>query len=67
MQKAEKIVETGHADLIAIGWAAIADPEWVNKIQQGFLPIPFEKGMINPLFNLDNTADFFKKMRLKKC
>lgn len=67
LQKAEKIVETGHADLIAIGRAAIADPEWVNKIQRGLLPVPFEKGMINPLFNLDNTAGFFKKMRLKKC
>ncbi|MEO6869693.1 MAG: NADH:flavin oxidoreductase [Ginsengibacter sp.] len=62
LQEAEKIVETGHSDLIAIGRAAIADPQWVNKIQQGFLPIIFDKGMINPSFNLDNTADFFKRM-----
>lgn len=32
---ANRILEDGEADLIAIGRGLIADPEWVNKVQFG--------------------------------
>ncbi len=32
---AEQILEEGKADLIAVGRGVIADPEWVNKAQEG--------------------------------
>ena len=40
--EAEAILETGKADMIALGRAFIADPEWVNKAAHGM------RGEINP-------------------
>ena len=34
-EEAEKIVADGDADIVALGRALIADPEWVNKVKSG--------------------------------
>ncbi|WP_222852171.1 NADH:flavin oxidoreductase [Olivibacter sp. SDN3] len=65
LAKAERIVNSGHGHLIAIGKAAIGDPEWVNKIKCGIPPNPFKKAMITPYFTLANTALFFSNIKQK--
>ena len=32
---AERIIEEGHADMVAIGRGLIAEPQWVNKVKSG--------------------------------
>ena len=32
---AERIIDEGHADMVAMGRGLIADPEWVNKVKSG--------------------------------
>ena len=64
LSKAQELLDTGHADLFSIGRAAIADPEWVNKVKVSTKPRSFEKGMISPLFNLENTRRYFENEEL---
>jgi 2,4-dienoyl-CoA reductase-like NADH-dependent reductase (Old Yellow Enzyme family) len=33
-QKAEEIIRQGHADIISLGKGALANPDWVNRVQQ---------------------------------
>lgn len=55
----ERLLEGGHADLAAIGKAAIANPNWPQLIQQNMATVPFAPGMISPSANLDNTISYF--------
>lgn len=45
-QKARLVLEGGHADLISLGKAALADPHLPNKFLKGINPIKFESEMI---------------------
>jgi 2,4-dienoyl-CoA reductase-like NADH-dependent reductase (Old Yellow Enzyme family) len=58
---AASLLSTGRADLIAIGKAAIANPNWPNLIATGQQTIPFFKEMINPSLTLRHTATVLKQ------
>ena len=53
---AEKLLESGEADLFAIARGAIGDPYWPRKLARGEMPVPFDPGMISPFATLDATA-----------
>lgn len=50
-----KVLSEGHADLIALGRAAIACPEWPLLMEQGVAPRAFHPGMIKPSATLAHT------------
>ena len=56
------ILENGHGDLLSIGRAAIADPQWPLKIQSGDAPVLFNKAMIKPSLTLSNTRAYFERV-----
>jgi 2,4-dienoyl-CoA reductase-like NADH-dependent reductase (Old Yellow Enzyme family) len=35
VERALEVLNTGRADLVAVGRGLIADPEWANKVRQG--------------------------------
>ncbi|MCE7059488.1 tRNA-dihydrouridine synthase [Dyadobacter sp. CY343] len=58
---AQKLLSTGHADLISIGRAAIANPDFPNKILYGRETQRFVPEMIKPELTLTNTMEYFNK------
>jgi len=52
---AKQVLEEGHADILAIGKAAIANPDWPLRIQRGESTIPFHPRMIKPHANIEHT------------
>lgn len=52
---ADAVIRGGHADLIAIGRAALATPDWPLKIAKGEPVVPFDHGMISPSASIENT------------
>jgi len=59
--KAQKIVEDGDADFIAIGKGALADASLPNKISAGTDPLQFNPDMISPVATIANTRDWKSK------
>ena len=59
--KAQKIVEDGDADFIAIGKGALADSSLPNKISAGTHPLEFNPDMISPVATIANTRDWKSK------
>lgn len=53
---ADSLLEEGHADLISIGRAAIANPDWPRRLQYGDAFAPFQPEMIEPEATIENTA-----------
>ncbi len=51
VERVKRMLESGEFDLIAVGRAMLADPEWVNKIQSGHLTdiVPFSSGSLATL------------------
>ena len=49
---AETLLASGEADLISLGKAAIADPDWPVKTQRGVVPQSFHPDMISPVADL---------------
>ena len=52
---ADAAIQGGHADLISIGRAALATPDWPRKIAKGEPVVPFDHGMISPSASIENT------------
>jgi 2,4-dienoyl-CoA reductase-like NADH-dependent reductase (Old Yellow Enzyme family) len=52
---ARQVLEEGHADLLAIGKAAMANPDLPLRIQGGESIIPFHPRMIKPNANIEHT------------
>ena len=46
---AEEVVSRGQADFISVAKAALADPDWPNRIASGQRPIAFDPAIITPL------------------
>jgi 2,4-dienoyl-CoA reductase-like NADH-dependent reductase (Old Yellow Enzyme family) len=55
LEIANELLNNNHADLVAIGRAAIANPDWPNLIKQRKEPIPFIKDLIKPSLTLTHT------------
>jgi len=59
--KAQRILEDGDADFIAIGKGALADSSLPNKISAGTRPIEFNPDMISPIATIENSRDWKSK------
>ena len=55
IELAESLIASDQADLISIGRAAIANPDWANRILNGQDTIPFFKELIKPSLTLAHT------------
>jgi 2,4-dienoyl-CoA reductase-like NADH-dependent reductase (Old Yellow Enzyme family) len=62
---AESLIQDGHADLISIGRAAIANPDWPNIIAADEQPVPFQKEFIKPSLTLQHTMNALIKYKQK--
>lgn len=60
---ADAVIQGGHADLIAIGRAALATPDWPRKIATGEPVVPFDHGMISPSASIENTDAWIDRHR----
>jgi len=49
---AETLLTGGESDLISLGRAAIADPDWPDKVKRGDVPVGFHPDMIAPVADL---------------
>jgi 2,4-dienoyl-CoA reductase-like NADH-dependent reductase (Old Yellow Enzyme family) len=49
------LLQNNHADLLSIGRAAIANPDWPNLIANGRQPVPFFNELIKPSLTLAHT------------
>jgi 2,4-dienoyl-CoA reductase-like NADH-dependent reductase (Old Yellow Enzyme family) len=52
---AKQVLEEGHGDILAIGKAAIANPDWPLRMQRGESIVPFHPAMIKPSANIEHT------------
>lgn len=53
---AQRLLEGNEADLISLGKAAIADPDWPTKVARGQRPVGFHPDMISPVADLTSRA-----------
>ena len=60
---ADDVIRDEHADLIAIGRAALATPDWPRRIAHGERVVPFDNGMISPSASIQNTDAWFARQR----
>jgi 2,4-dienoyl-CoA reductase-like NADH-dependent reductase (Old Yellow Enzyme family) len=51
-EAAKLLIESGDADLIAIGTSALVNPDWVNKVQEGKKLITFDHYFLHPIATL---------------
>jgi 2,4-dienoyl-CoA reductase-like NADH-dependent reductase (Old Yellow Enzyme family) len=47
-ERAERLLAASQTDLVALSRAALADPDWPNRIQRGESPLPFDYGALEP-------------------
>lgn len=59
---ADAVIEAGHADLISLGRAALASPDWPARIANGRPVAQFDRGMISPSASIQNTDAWFDKL-----
>ncbi len=52
---ADEVIRGGHADLIASGRAALANPDWPRRIERGSTVTPFNREMLSPSASIENS------------
>lgn len=52
LRQAADVLEGGHADLLAVGRAALANPDLPRRVAKGILLEPFEADMLKPMATL---------------
>jgi 2,4-dienoyl-CoA reductase-like NADH-dependent reductase (Old Yellow Enzyme family) len=60
---AKRVLEAGHGDLIALGKAALANPDWPVRIARGESTIAFHAGMIKPSASIEHTKQVLLNAR----
>ncbi|TKC02771.1 oxidoreductase [Pedobacter frigoris] len=65
LDKVEIALKDSHADLIAIGKVALADPHWVVKTMNDLPLIPFHRDMLWPEATLRHTRKIIKELNLE--
>ncbi|WP_198953667.1 hypothetical protein [Rhodopirellula sp. MGV] len=58
---ADDVILDKHADLIALGRAALATPDWPRRIANSERVIAFENEMISPSASIENTDAWFTR------
>ncbi|KAA2240577.1 NADH:flavin oxidoreductase [Chitinophaga agrisoli] len=53
--QAAKVLEQDHADLLALGKAALCNPDWPQRIRDGLPTVSFHPGMIKPSAAITHT------------
>jgi 2,4-dienoyl-CoA reductase-like NADH-dependent reductase (Old Yellow Enzyme family) len=61
---AESLISSNQADLISIGRAAIASPDWPKRTEAGEAVISFFKELIKPSLTLSHTSEVLKSYKL---
>ena len=56
---ADGVIDGGHADLVSIGRAALATPDWPHRIATNQPVVPFSHEMTSPSATLQQTEDWF--------
>lgn len=59
--KAVAMLEGKQADFISLGKAALASPDWPNRVQKGQNFGKFDADMFQPLVNLESANNYFAK------
>lgn len=65
LDKAETALKDNHADLIAIGKAALADPYWAVKTLRGLPTNPFHRDMLWPEATISHTRSIIEKLNIE--
>jgi 2,4-dienoyl-CoA reductase-like NADH-dependent reductase (Old Yellow Enzyme family) len=52
---AARLLDEGHADLVALGHAAIANPDWPRRLAAGTPFVQFDADMLRPAVTIENT------------
>jgi len=55
---AARALEDGHADILALGRAALANPDWPTRLAQGRPFEPFDHAILHPAASLENAASW---------
>ncbi|WP_116040521.1 tRNA-dihydrouridine synthase [Amycolatopsis palatopharyngis] len=55
VEQAARVLDEGHADLLSLGRAALADPRLPHRMAAGEPPTRFDPGMVQPMATLANT------------
>ncbi len=55
---ARRVLDEGHADVLAIGTGALANPDLPHKVAAGAVPAPFDPQVLEPLATLDNARAY---------
>lgn len=53
---AAEVLHDGHADLVSLGHAAIANPDFPRRLADGTPFEPFDAGMVSPEVTIENTV-----------
>ncbi len=57
---ADQVIRGGHADLVAIGRAALANPDWPRRIQQSSTIAAFDRTILLPRATIENSDCWLK-------
>ncbi|MCX0269601.1 NADH:flavin oxidoreductase [Nocardia zapadnayensis] len=60
---ARTVLEEGHADLVALGRGALANPDWPRVIAAGERPAAFDRGMLDPVVTLAGQRSWARARR----
>ncbi|MEQ9410246.1 MAG: NADH:flavin oxidoreductase [Fuerstiella sp.] len=59
---ADAVIEREHADLISLGRAALAAPDWPARIANEESVVQFDRGMISPSASIQNADAWFDRL-----
>jgi len=59
-QLANEAIREGYADLVAIGRAALANPDWPKRIEKSAPILPFSREMLSPSATIENSAHWLE-------
>jgi len=54
-QLADRVIQEGLADFVAIGRTALANPDWPRRIAEGAPIVPFSPEMLSPSATIENS------------
>ena len=64
---ADRVIDGGHADIISIGRAAIATPDWPLRIANRKPVVPFSREMISPIATIRQTQHWFRNLSAREA
>lgn len=55
---ARTVLDDGHADLVALGRGALANPDWPQVVAEGYRPVEFDRAMLAAGVTLDGQRSW---------